>query len=130
MKVEGIRPDFVTFLSILNACSHIGLVEMGHYYLNAAVEAYGISPTLQHHTCMIDLLSRTGHLDKAVDMLKKMQYQTDFVLWNATLDACRKLGHLELAKMAFEQIIQFNNQNTTLLKICFKHEINASNETY
>ena len=96
MKVEGIKPDCVTYLSILSACSHMGLVDMGHIYFNAMVEDYNGGPELEHYTCVIDLLSRTGNVDCALDTLKKMHYPADVVLWHAVLDASRKLGHVQL----------------------------------
>ena len=103
MKVEGIKPDCVTYLSILSACSHMGLVDMGHIYFNFMVEEYSVGPALEHYTCIIDLLGRTGNVDCALDTLKKMHYPADVVLWHAVLDASRKLGHLELARMVYEQ---------------------------
>eukprot|EP00250_Pteridium_aquilinum_P025585 c31136_g1_i1 orf=2-325(-) len=60
MRGESNKPDLVTFVTVLNACSHAGLVEKGKTYFQAMSEDYGIAPTLKHHTCMVDLLGRAG----------------------------------------------------------------------
>lgn len=102
LHAEGISPNRVTFLSLLTACSHAGLVENGERcYLNMSKE-YGIDPTLEHHNCLIDLLGRAGQLTYAVRLLEKMPLQPNMSSWNTILAACRKWGNVELARRALE----------------------------
>ena len=110
MKREGRKPDMVTFVSILNACSHSGLIEMGEMYYKLICVDYGIAPTLEHYTCIIDLLSRAGQLDRAVAMMKSSQLHPNMVLWLTILGACCKWGDVELGRHAFEEILRLDEK--------------------
>lgn len=85
MKQEGIRPNKVTLLSVLNACSHLGLVNEGQAYFDAMVEEYGIIPNIQHHNCMVDLHKRAGQLDEAIVKFENMPFKPNSVTWSTVL---------------------------------------------
>ena len=70
----GVRPDEVTFVGLLNACTHGGLVEKGYWYFEMMVQEYGIEPQIEHYGCLIDLLGRAGRFDEAMDVVKGMVY--------------------------------------------------------
>ena len=65
MKMVRVRPDEIIFLGLLKACSHTGLVREGSEYFCSISDKYGIIPSIKHYGCMVDLLSRAGHLDEA-----------------------------------------------------------------
>lgn len=69
MREEGVQPDEVTFLIVLTACSHVGLVSRGLKYFEVMITEHGICPSEKHHNCMINLLSRAGQLNGSVGML-------------------------------------------------------------
>ncbi|KAI4356257.1 hypothetical protein L6164_000291 [Bauhinia variegata] len=90
MVLSGIRPNEVTFLGLVYACSNAGLVNKGQELFRSMVEDYGISPSLQHYTCLLDLFSRSGHLDKAENLIKRMPVKPDEPSWAALLSACKR----------------------------------------
>ncbi|CAK9158673.1 unnamed protein product [Ilex paraguariensis] len=105
MRKSGTNPDSVTFVGILSACSHNGLVEEGYYYLNSMVEEYGIEPGYRHYACMVDLLGRSGRLKEAERLIKNMPIQPDAFIWGTLLAACKMHGDVELGKLAAEKVI-------------------------
>ncbi|XP_021745711.1 pentatricopeptide repeat-containing protein At4g14050, mitochondrial-like [Chenopodium quinoa] len=97
MVMDGVKPNEVTFLGLIYACSHVGLVNKGRHFFNTMVQDYGMKPSLHHYTCLLDVLSRSGHLDEAEKLLKTMPYNPDEAAWAALLSACRKHKNTEVA---------------------------------
>eukprot|EP00250_Pteridium_aquilinum_P034829 c8177_g1_i1 orf=2-427(+) len=93
MRESGVTPDPITFLSVLNACSHAGLVDKGQTYYEAMCVDHGLVPSVKHHACIVDLLGRAGQLDRVVAMMKKTPFQPTIVMWLTVLTACRKWGN-------------------------------------
>lgn len=89
MKIEKIAPNKVTFVALLNACSHGYMVEEGKFYFRLMVSDYGINPEIEHYGCMIDLLGRAGLLKEAEDTISSMTLAPDVAIWGALLNACR-----------------------------------------
>lgn len=108
MREKGIEPDGITFLGILTACSHSGLVARGQRYFKMMIRTYGISPTIEHYTCMVDLLGRAGQVDKAMKMVKMMPFQPDAVVWSSVLGACRKWCNVAVGRAAFESAVRLD----------------------
>ncbi|XP_062077901.1 pentatricopeptide repeat-containing protein At1g08070, chloroplastic [Humulus lupulus] len=111
MKKAGEKPDGITFIGILCACSHLGLIEDGLSYFNSMVNEYHITPEIEHYGCVVDLLARAGHLDRAVDFVKTMPIDADAVIWAALLGACKIYKNIELAELALERLIELEPQN-------------------
>ncbi|KAJ0038695.1 hypothetical protein Pint_23546 [Pistacia integerrima] len=88
MLESGIKPNEVTFMNILWACSHSGSVEEGKVYFNA-MRDFGVEPDSEHYDCMVDLLSRTGYIDEAYQMIHSMPFPADASIWSALLNGCR-----------------------------------------
>ncbi|CAE6062207.1 unnamed protein product [Arabidopsis arenosa] len=90
MQNEGLRPNYVTFLGVLSACSHAGLVNEGKRYFSLMVRSNdkNIEPRKEHYACMVDLLGRSGLLKEAYDFIKKMPVEPDTGIWGALLGAC------------------------------------------
>jgi len=113
MLLTGIRPDAITFLGVLSACSHTGLVDRGHYYFHSMRNEHNITPRMDHHACMIDLLGRAGCLDEAEDFINKMPFQPDVSIWVALLSACRVHGNIEIGKHVAQLLFDLEPQNTS-----------------
>ncbi|XP_057953537.1 pentatricopeptide repeat-containing protein At5g66520-like [Malania oleifera] len=88
MKIEEMIPNKVTFVALLNACSHGKMVEEGKAYFEL-MSNYGINPELEHYGCMVDLLGRAGHLKEAEEIISNMPIAPDAVIWGALIGACR-----------------------------------------
>ena len=84
----NVIPDEITYIGILCACSHVGLVEEGQRHFASMKEVYGIEPTIEHYGCMIDLLSRAGRFEEAERLVKKMPMQPNIAIWGALLNGC------------------------------------------
>lgn len=122
MKQEGIQPEAATFLSVLSVCCHVGLLDKGHTYFEAMSKDYNITPTIEHYTCMIDLLGRAGQLYKAMAIVKTMPYQPDTVVWQTVLAACKKWKNVEVGRQAFACALELDKNDpamyVSMAKIC------------
>ncbi|KMS95012.1 hypothetical protein BVRB_013230 [Beta vulgaris subsp. vulgaris] len=111
MLGSGIIPDSVSFLGLLFACSHAGLVDKGKYYFESMDKIYGIKPGPQHYGCMIDLLGRSGHWAEVKIMLNQMEVPPDASIWKALLAACRVHSNADLAERAAKNLFKLEPQN-------------------
>ncbi|OVA12197.1 Pentatricopeptide repeat [Macleaya cordata] len=91
-------PNDITFLGVLCACSHRGLVDEGRKYFHSMSRDYNIRPTIKHYGCMVDLLGRAGFVEEAYQMIQSMSMKCNAIVWRALLGACRVHGHLELGE--------------------------------
>ncbi|ERM94457.1 pentatricopeptide repeat-containing protein At1g74600, chloroplastic [Amborella trichopoda] len=112
MKREGVEPDSVTFVGVLTACSHNGLVEKGFSYLNSMVRDYGLKPGTQHYACIVDLLGRSGKLEEAWRFIESMPIEPDALIWGALLGGCRVHGHEELGKLAAQKLLELEPRDS------------------
>ncbi|TKW29220.1 hypothetical protein SEVIR_3G381600v4 [Setaria viridis] len=111
MKQQGFRPDAVTLINVLSACTHMGLVEEGRqYFANMEID-YGIRPQIEHYGCMVDLLGRGGLIKEAVDMIKSMPWEPNEVIWGSLLSACRLLKNVEYAELAVDELSKLQPSN-------------------
>jgi pentatricopeptide repeat protein len=123
MCEEGVQPDDITFICLLSACSHAGLVDEGMRCYASMSTVYLISAKLEHYTCMIDLLGLAGHLQKAENMTKAMPHKPHVNAWKALLSACRNHGNVEMGECVAKQIVELEPENASgyvlLSNICF-----------
>ncbi|XXG56160.1 hypothetical protein AAC387_Pa03g3650 [Persea americana] len=105
MRSLGFLPNDVTFISLLSACSHAGLVEEGVACFESMERDHGVSPTAKHYACMVDLLGRAGHLDEAYDLICSMPVEADVAVWGSLLGACRLHGNSKLGEIVEKQIL-------------------------
>lgn len=96
MVEAGVKPNEVTFVGLLYACSHVGLVNRGRAIFKSMIKDYGISPSLQHYTCFVDLLSRSGHLDEAENVINSIPFELDEAIWAALLTSCKNHGNTQM----------------------------------
>eukprot|EP01018_Ginkgo_biloba_P000563 Gb_27437 [translate_table: standard] len=106
MQQESMKPNHITFVSVLSACSRVGLVDEGCRLFDSMNHDYGITPTVEHYACMVDLLGRAGHLDQANDLINSMPFKPGAFVWRNLLSACRIHGNMELGKHVAECILQ------------------------
>ncbi|KAF4376729.1 hypothetical protein F8388_025600 [Cannabis sativa] len=110
--VKEIKPDDLTFTSLLSACSHSGLVKEGQYYFHNLELLYGIRPKIEHYACMVDLLGRAGHLAEAEVLIRKMPMPPNEVVLGSLLGSCSIHGKLELGERVIKELIQLDPHNT------------------
>jgi pentatricopeptide repeat protein len=108
MGIEGLYPDDATFLCVLSACSHSGLVNEAWILFCSMNRGDAIVPKLEHHSCMLVLLGYSGHFAKAMSLIKEMGSSDHPILWLGILGACRKWGNVKLARLAFEEILKLD----------------------
>ncbi|KAG8376515.1 hypothetical protein BUALT_Bualt09G0071400 [Buddleja alternifolia] len=113
MNMENQQPDHVTFVGVLSACSHVGLVTRGYDYFESMSKVYGLTPRIEHYSCMVDLLGRASEFDKLEDFINKMPVKPNVLLWRTVLGACGRADGrlLDLGKRASEMIIELEPQN-------------------
>ncbi|CAM6004795.1 unnamed protein product [Sphagnum balticum] len=111
MCEEGIEVDNVTFVCLLSACSHAGLLCEGQRSFGSMSTVHKISAKLEHYTCMVDLLGRAGHLHEAEDMIKVMPCKPDVAVWMALLGACRIHGNVEMGERIAKHILEVDPGN-------------------
>ncbi|KAK1261564.1 Pentatricopeptide repeat-containing protein [Acorus gramineus] len=105
MRDTGLKPNDVTFIGLLSACSHSGLIEEGRLCFNAMERDHGISPNAKHYGCMVDLLSRAGHIEEAYRLVNQMPFEADAAIWGSLLAACRVHGNHGLAEVIEKRIV-------------------------
>ncbi|CAK9861256.1 unnamed protein product, partial [Sphagnum jensenii] len=114
MCEKGVQPDDVTFICLLSACSHAGLVGEGMHCYASMVKDYMISAKLEHYTCMVDLLGRAGHLQEAENMVMAMPCKPHVAVWMALLSACRIHDHVEMAERIAKRILEMEPDNAAV----------------
>jgi len=112
MKNQGFAPDDVTFICLISACSHSGLVTEGKHWFNMMTQKHGILPRMEHYICMVDLLARGGFLDEAYQFIQSMPLKADVRVWGALLGACRIHKNIDLGKQVSRMIQKLGPEGT------------------
>lgn len=130
MERNKVKPNRVTFVSVLCACTHAGLIAEGRRRFLSMTRDYSISPEMEHYGCMIDLLGRAGHLNDALNLIRSMPMEPNSVIWGALLGGCKLHGNLEIGKVAVEKlmILEPDNSGYYLLLINMYAEANRWSE--
>ncbi|KAL6606555.1 hypothetical protein ACP70R_042208 [Stipagrostis hirtigluma subsp. patula] len=111
MLEEGARPNGVTFLSLLSACSHSGLVSEARELFDCMTRKFSITPELGHYTCMVDILGRSGNLEQAFQVISDMTVKPDGRIWGALLASCRTHSNSKLADFAAQKLMELEPNN-------------------
>ncbi|KAL1549602.1 pentatricopeptide repeat-containing protein-like protein [Salvia divinorum] len=106
MKSAGVEPTDVTFLSLLHACSHVGLLHKGIDFLQSMERTYGMRPRMEHYACVVDMLGRAGLLREAKGYIEGLRVKPDALVWQALLGTCSIYGDVDVGKYAAEQLAQ------------------------
>ncbi|KAH6761469.1 mitochondrial editing factor 9 [Perilla frutescens var. hirtella] len=112
MKRFRVKPTYITFISVLSACSHGGLVEEGRLYFRSMVEDFGIEPRVEHFSSLVDVVGRHGKLEEAMDMINRMPVEPDKAVWGALMGACRVHNNVELARIAAEALMKLEPESS------------------
>lgn len=119
----NVQPDSTTFVALLSACSHVGLVEEGTKIFDCMYKSYGIVPKVDHYACMVDMYGRAGHTHEAEKLIGEMPMEPDSVVWSALLGSCRKHGKTQLAKLASDKLKELEPRNSLgyvqMSNVCF-----------
>ncbi|KAK9193065.1 hypothetical protein WN944_003761 [Citrus x changshan-huyou] len=115
MRNLGVRPNHVTLVGVLTACAHVGLVEEGLQLYRIMENAYGIIPTREHCSCVVDLLARAGCVHEAEDFINQMAFDADIVVWKSLLASCKTHGNVDVGKRAAENILRIDPTNSAAL---------------
>ncbi|KAI8524365.1 hypothetical protein RHMOL_Rhmol13G0145000 [Rhododendron molle] len=111
LKQAQVHPNDVTFIGLLTACNHSGLVQEGWKFFHKMKE-YRIKPRHQHYACVVDLLGHAGYLDWAHDFIMKMPIEPGVTIWGALLSACKIYRHVILGEYAAEKLFSLDPLNT------------------
>ncbi|OAY62812.1 Pentatricopeptide repeat-containing protein, chloroplastic [Ananas comosus] len=111
MLEKGIEPDYITFVCVLSACSHNGLVEQGLMHFDSMSRTYNMEPGSEHYACVVDMLGRAGRLDEAKRFVETMPIEPDVSVWGALLGACRNRGDLELGREVAHKLFVMEPHN-------------------
>lgn len=112
MLSEGMKPTHGTFVGILVACSHAGLIDKGLEFFRSMEEIYGLSPEMKHYGCVVDLMSRSGNLERAYEFIREMPVSPDVVIWRILLSACKLHGNVALAEIATRKLLELDPSNS------------------
>ncbi|XP_024018557.1 LOW QUALITY PROTEIN: pentatricopeptide repeat-containing protein At4g02750 [Morus notabilis] len=112
MRGSGVLPNEITFLGLLTACSHAGLVRKGSAYFNSMSQDYGITPLVHHYTSMIDLLGRAGQLTEAEAFIENIPVKLDSAIWKALLAACRIHRDNKVGQRVAERLFKMEPQRS------------------
>ncbi|XP_011625678.2 pentatricopeptide repeat-containing protein At1g59720, chloroplastic/mitochondrial [Amborella trichopoda] len=113
MLKDGFKPNAITFVGLLSACAHSGLVNQGLSTFNSMRSRYGIEPAIEHYGCMVDLLGRNSRLDEAYELITTMPLTPDAIIWRTLLDSCtRSPGKLDLSKVAASHLLELDSDTS------------------
>ncbi|KAI4366690.1 hypothetical protein MLD38_022536 [Melastoma candidum] len=112
MQRLKITPNEITMVGVLVACSHAGKVEEGRQYFKLMRDEFGIEPNIRHYGCMVDLLSRAGQLEEALEFIKGMETPPNGIVWRTLLGACKLHGNIEIGRYASEMLLQMRHEES------------------
>ncbi|XVE89365.1 hypothetical protein DITRI_Ditri19aG0196000 [Diplodiscus trichospermus] len=110
MWVLGFKPNHITFLAVLQACTHAGFLDKGWEFFNMMTTIYDISPGLDHYSCMVDLLGRKGKVVEALEFILNMPIKPDAGMWSALLSACKVHHNVEIGKYVANRLFEMEPQ--------------------
>ncbi|KAM1087577.1 hypothetical protein ACFX2B_012936 [Malus domestica] len=108
----SVRPNDITFVGLLSACVHAGLVDKGRQLFNLMSSSFGLVPKIEHYSCMVDLLSRAGLVHEAWDFIQKMPEKPDQVVLGALLGACRKCKNVDVSEQVLQLLLELEPANS------------------
>ncbi|CAN1285228.1 Pentatricopeptide repeat-containing protein At4g13650 [Linum perenne] len=112
MNKAEVEPNHVTFVGVLTACSHVGLVNEGLCYFESMSKEYGLVPKPEHYACVVDLLSRAGLLSRAKKFVEEMPIKPDAMVWRTLLSACVVHKDVELGEVAAQHLLDLEPEDS------------------
>ncbi|XP_051124271.1 pentatricopeptide repeat-containing protein At5g16860 [Andrographis paniculata] len=114
MRAAGLPVDGVTFVVVLYACSHSGMIDLGIDYFNNMERYFGVVPAVEHYACMVDLLGRAGRMNDAMKFIQDMPMEPNPIVWVSLLSGCRLHGNVELGEHAVDKLLELGFENDGL----------------
>ncbi|EOA25367.1 hypothetical protein CARUB_v10018699mg [Capsella rubella] len=109
---NNINPNSVTFVGILGACVHQGIINQGESYFTMMIDKFGITPSIQHYGCMVDLYARAGLIKKAESFIASMPIEPDVLIWGSLLSGSRIFGDIKTCEGALKRLIELDPMNS------------------
>lgn len=116
MLKKNVKPDAVTFVALLSACRHRGLVEQGEKFF-ISMEDYSVLPEINHYACMVDMYGRANQLEKALEFMRKIPIQIDATIWGAFLNACQINNNTSLVNKAEEELLKIGADTSRCVQL-------------
>lgn len=113
MLLEKVMPNHATFVAVLRACAHIGLVDEAVHYFDVMQTDYGLEPQLEHYSSMVDALGRCGRITDALKLIQDMPFKGDDVIWRALISNCKMQRNVEVAEIAANSLLQLDPQDSS-----------------
>jgi len=111
MEKEGMQPNDATFISVLSACTHAGMVMEGWWYFDLMRRVYKIEPKVEHYGCMVDLLARAGLVENSEELIRKVPLKAGSAIWGALLSGCTNHFDSELGEIVAKRLIKLEPQD-------------------
>ncbi|KAL8261723.1 hypothetical protein R6Q59_025772 [Mikania micrantha] len=108
MKSQKVEPNGVTFVGLLYACSHAGLIAEGRKIFASMVNNYNITPKREHYGCMVDLYGRANLLKEALEVIEQMPMAPNVVIWGSLMSACRIYNEAELGEFSAKRVLELD----------------------
>ncbi|CAL1392304.1 unnamed protein product [Linum trigynum] len=112
-RPEKVNPNRATFLSVLRACAHKGLLGTGMSYFHTMQKEHHLEPEIEHYSCMVDLLGRSGKTEEALRLIEGMPFEADAIIWRTLLSICKMDGNVEIAEKAASCILQLEPDDSS-----------------
>ncbi|KAG6512360.1 pentatricopeptide repeat-containing protein ELI1, chloroplastic-like [Zingiber officinale] len=112
MLDRSLRPNDITFMGILSACTHAGLVDAGLRYFDTMIKVFEVLPQVEHYGCIVDLLSRSGRLDEAEDLVNSMRVAPNEIVWGALLGGCKIYKDTSRGERVVQRILELDPKHT------------------
>lgn len=111
MKANSIEPNGITFVGVLYACSHAGLVEEGRKVFSSMIKEHSITPKHEHYGCMVDLFGRANLIREALELIESMPLAPNVVIWGSLMAACRIYKENELGEFAAKRVLELDQNH-------------------
>ncbi|WJX52496.1 hypothetical protein P8452_38604 [Trifolium repens] len=113
MQLLNVKPNHTIFISVLRACAHMGYVDKGLHYFRKMRSHYGLDPQMEHYSCMVDLLGRSGQVNEALKLIESMPFKADDVIWRTLLGICKLQRNVEVAEKVANSLLQLDPQDSS-----------------
>ncbi|KAG5555604.1 hypothetical protein RHGRI_006300 [Rhododendron griersonianum] len=108
-----VKPDTVTFLAVLSGCSHGGMEDRGLEFFDEMVSGKnGVKPEIEHYSCVVDILGRSGKVEEAFEFIKQMPFEPTAAMWGSLLGACRVHLNVDIGELVAERLIEMEPENS------------------
>ncbi|KAL5698552.1 hypothetical protein ACHQM5_029578 [Ranunculus cassubicifolius] len=114
MQQENVKPNHATFIVVLRACGYMGLFEEERRYFDSMIDDYGLQPQLEHYSCMVDIIGRSGQVDEALKLICEMPFEADAIVWRTLLSVCKIKSNVEVAELAASSILRLDPQDSAV----------------